>query len=65
MGGFRKLVKNVLPYYFVKKYQARNEGNPFEPGGYYSPIPSIEEIKRFNFDCSLPDSLPGIDFKNV
>jgi len=75
MGGFRKLVKNVLPYYFVKKYQARSEGNtsrnednpslsegsPFEPGNYYSPIPSIEEIKRFNFDSSLPDSLPGID----
>jgi len=61
MGFFRKLVKNVLPYYLVKKYQARSGGGAFDPGGYYSPIPSIKEIKGYNFNCSLPDALPGID----
>jgi hypothetical protein len=61
MAFFRKLIKNVLPYYFVKKYQARKGDNPFDAGGYYSPIPSIEEIKEFDFNCSLPDVLPGID----
>ena len=60
MGFFRKLVKNALPYYFVKKYQ-RSGGNPFAPGGYYSPIPSMEEIKKHNFNVPLPESLTGID----
>jgi len=55
MNFFRKLAKNILPYYLVKKYQARVGGNPLAPGGFYSPIPSIDEIKRYNFDCSLPD----------
>jgi len=55
MGLFRKLVKNVLPYYFVKKYQA------FDSGDYYSPIPSIKEIKGHNFNTPLPELLHGID----
>jgi len=50
-----------LPYYFVKKYQSRSGGDPLDPGGYYSPIPSIEEINGYNFNCSLPEVLPGID----
>jgi len=57
MGFFRKLVKNILPYYFVKKYG----GDAFAPGGFYSPIPSLEEINGYNFNNSLPDVLPGID----
>jgi hypothetical protein len=65
MGLFRKLVKNVLPYYFVKKYQAKyqvhSDDDTHASGGYYSPIPSIEEIKDYNFDCPWPDALPGID----
>jgi hypothetical protein len=60
MGLFRKLVKNALPYYFVRKYQERS-GNAFAPGGFYSPIPSMEEIKRYNFNIPLPELLPGID----
>ena len=61
MGIFRKLVKNLLPDYSVKKYQAHSGSNPFEPGGYYSPIPSKEEIRKFNFNNLLHDDLPGID----
>jgi hypothetical protein len=61
MGFFRKLVKNVLPYYAVKKYQSRTGGDPFEPGGYYSPIPSMNEITKHNFSITLSESLPGID----
>ena len=65
MGLFRKLVKNALPYYLVKKYIARNGGNAFSPGGYYSPIPSIEEIKGYTFDVPLPEVLPGIDLNSA
>ncbi|MDR0306294.1 MAG: class I SAM-dependent methyltransferase [Chitinispirillales bacterium] len=61
MGLFRRLVKNALPHYFVKKYQEHSGGGPFEPGGYYSPIPSLEEIKGHNFNIPLPELLPGID----
>ena len=64
MGFFRQLAKNVLPYYFVKKYQARMGEDAFAPGGYYSPIPSIEEIKAYNFNDSLPERLPGIDLNS-
>jgi hypothetical protein len=55
------MVKNVLPYYFVKNYQSRSGGDAFAPGGYYSPIPSMYEIKEHDFDGSLPEALPGID----
>ena len=61
MGLFRKLVKNVLPYYFVKKYQSRAGGDASDIGGYYSPIPSMKEIKEYNFNVPLPELLPGID----
>jgi predicted O-methyltransferase YrrM len=72
MGLIRKLIKNILPYYFVKKHQELRgyasapggspiPSDPFAPGGYHSPIPSIDEIKGYNFDCPLPDALPGID----
>jgi len=64
MGLFRKLVKNVLPYYFVKKYQSRTEGNASDIGGYYSPIPSMEEIKEHNFNVPLPELLPAIDLNS-
>jgi hypothetical protein len=61
MSFLRKLIKNALPYYFVKKYQARSGGNPLAPGGYYSPIPSMREIKEYDFNGLLPEALPGID----
>ena len=72
MSFFRKLVKNALPYYFVnkrnkahdKENKARESENPYAPGGYYSPIPSIEEIKAYNFDSPLPKNLPGIDLNS-
>jgi len=64
MGFFRKLVKNVLPYYFVKKYQSRSGGDAFDIGGYYSPIPSMKEIKEHNFNVPLPELLPGIDLNS-
>jgi len=61
MGLFRELIKNILPYYFVKKYKSRRGGDPFEAGGFYSPIPSMEEIKEFNFNYPLSEEIPGID----
>lgn len=57
MGFFRQLVKNALPYYFAKKFQFRH----LDPGGFYSPIPSLDEIKAHDFNCALPEVLPGID----
>jgi len=57
MGFLKKLVKNALPYYLVKKYQAR-KGIDWS---YDSPIPSMDEIKRYNFNLPLPKVLPGID----
>jgi len=61
MGFFRKLLKNVLPYYIVKKYHSRIGGDPSEPGGWDSPIPSIDEIRKHNFNIPLPEYLSGID----
>jgi len=61
--NFKELVKNALPYYFLKKWNKLSK-NPYAPGGFYSPIPSIEEIKAYNFDSSLPKSLPGIDLNS-
>jgi len=112
MGFFRKLIKNLLPYYAIKKYRVykggkvisrdydsiksqieeiKNQNNnllaeiahinnwmrneqikpswislyesdlSFAPGGFYSPIPSIQEIYRYDFNSLLPDELPGID----
>jgi hypothetical protein len=61
MGFFRKIIKNVLPYGFVKQWQIRSGTNAFEPGGYYSPIPSMGDIKSHNFEAGLPSELPGID----
>jgi hypothetical protein len=55
MGIFRKAVKNILPYCLVKKYQAARGGDPYEPGGYYSPAPATEVIKSYNFKADLPD----------
>jgi hypothetical protein len=64
MGFFRKIVKNVLPYYFVKKYQARGGGGAFGPGGYYSPIPAMEDIKNHNFQTDLPEKIDGINLNS-
>jgi len=61
MGLFRKLIENVLPYYFVKRYQAYTGSDPYAPGGYFSPIPSMDEINGYDFNNTLPDVLPGID----
>ena len=61
MESFQKLAKNVLPNYIVKKFQARNVRALFAPGGYYSPIPSTDEIQKYNFDVPLPETVPGID----
>ncbi len=59
MGLFKKLVKNVLPYYFIRKYNEFR--GPCAPGSYYSPIPSMKEIKEHNFNVPVPELLPGID----
>jgi predicted O-methyltransferase YrrM len=64
VGFARKLIKNVLPYYFVSKYQSSYGGNAFAPGGYYSPMPSMDEIKGYDFNCPLPETLPGIDLND-
>jgi hypothetical protein len=61
MGIFRKIVKNVLPYYLVKKYQSRAGEDAFAPGGYYSPIPAMADIKKHNFNADFPYEIPAID----
>ena len=65
MNFLRKIIKNVLPYYLIKKYQAHNDGNPNDPGGYYSPIPSMNEIRKYNFNVPLPGNLPGIELNGT
>jgi len=60
MGLFRKLVKKLLPYYVLRIYY-KLSSSAFAPGGYYSPIPSMKEIKAHNFNVPLPELLPGID----
>jgi hypothetical protein len=64
MGIFRKIVKNVLPYYLVKKYgprQSRTGGGVFDPGGYHSPIPAMADIKKHDFNSDLPSEIPAVD----
>jgi hypothetical protein len=62
MRIFRRIVKNVLPYYLVKKYQSRQIGeDPFAPGGYYSPIPAMADIKKHDFNTDLPSEIPAVD----
>jgi predicted O-methyltransferase YrrM len=36
----------------------------FAPGHYYSPIPLMEDIKKHNFNISLPKNLSGIDLND-
>jgi len=60
----KKIVKNAMPYYFAKKHLYRFSKDPFVPGGYYSPLPSMDEIKKFNFDAPLPENIPGIDLNS-
>ena len=71
MEFFRKVAKNILPYYIVKKHQDKHNSpeiqakrNPLLPGGFYSPIPSMEEIRQYNFDVPLPEALSGIDLND-
>jgi len=65
MGHFRKLIKKALPHFVVKNYQYLSSRVSHAilhaPGGFYSPIPSKGEIKRYNFNVPLPETLPGID----
>jgi len=57
-----KFAEKVVPYYFIEKYQSyKNESFPYSPGGFYSPIPSKRDIKKYNFNAPLPETLPGID----
>ena len=90
MGILRKIVKNLLPYYFVKKYELYTGGTlisedyssiksdigkikneqteqlislcevdpGFMPGAFYSPIPSISEVKEFIFDSLKTETSP-------
>jgi predicted O-methyltransferase YrrM len=64
MGFFRELVRNLLPHYLVEKYQIRSGNNPFTSGNFYSPIPSLEDIKKYNFNSPLPETIPGIDLNS-
>jgi len=59
MGSFRELVVNMLPHYWVEKYQLRS--NPFASGNFYSPIPSTKDINKHDFNAALPQTIPGID----
>ncbi|AZB28268.1 hypothetical protein [Chryseobacterium balustinum] len=63
MGIFRELVKNAMPHYLVEKYQHNSE-NPFASGSFYSPIPSKDEINKFNFNAPLPKTIPGVDLNS-
>ena len=64
MSSFKNLVKKLLPYYVLQKYYKLSGSSLFAPGGYYSPIPSMKEIKEHNFNVPLPESLPGIDLNS-
>lgn len=61
MSFFQTLINNLIPYYFFKKHQIGSSSDPFSPGGFYSPIPSLESVKKHDFNTPLPQSLPGID----
>jgi hypothetical protein len=62
MDILRRIVKNLLPYYVVKKYQNRQGGNPFDSGNYYSPIPAKKDIEKYDFSAlTLIKDIPGID----
>ena len=64
--NIKKMAKNILPYYFIKKYLPDNN-RPYHaykdhaPGEFYSPVPAKEEIEKYNFNVPFPESLPGID----
>ena len=64
MVFLKKIIKNALPYYFVKKYQATTWRDAFNSGGYYSPIPSMKEIMEHDFNAPLPQLLPEIDLNS-
>lgn len=61
MSFFQKLINNLSPYYFIKKHQISSESDPLSPGGFYSPIPSLDAINKHNFNAPLPELIPGID----
>jgi hypothetical protein len=64
MGMVRQILKNLLPYGIVRKIQNSNQGagNPFDPGNYYSPIPSKEKIAQYDFSVlTQVNNIPGID----
>jgi len=60
MGFLTKIVRNALPYCLAEYMGSRNI-IPVCPGGYSSPIASKKDIKQYNFNAPLPETLPGID----
>ena len=63
--SFRKLAKKLLPDFFIKKYRTWLERKQLvSKGHYYSPIPSMAEIKGYDFSKPLPEILPGIDLNS-
>lgn len=61
MSLIHKILYNLIPYYFIKKHQVGRDVNPLSPGGFYSPIPSLESIRGHDFNKTLPEEIPGID----
>ena len=64
MGTIKNLVKRLVPDYFLRKYYLLHSRKLFTPGGYYSPVPLMKEIKEHNFNIPLPELLPGIDLND-
>jgi len=59
----KKLVKNILPYYLIKKYQASKETDVFAQRG----LLSMDEIKLYNYNRPLPEVLqkPQTNYKQI
>jgi len=66
MGLLKEIVKKIIPRSLLTKYRVAKHGyDAFAPGGFYSPIPSMKEIREFHFDVPLPDSIPGINLNTI
>jgi len=57
-----KVALNMMPYYITKKIFTSTGCDRFQPGGYYSPVPWLSDIKKHNFATHVPpENLSGIN----
>lgn len=65
MSFIYKIFYNLIPHYFIKKYQIDRNVNPLSPGGFYSPIPSLDAIREHDFNKPLPEEIPGVELNTA